>query len=200
MLWPRGLSSLPLHIEVRVMRWQYGSNKDTGARLQGVVEGAPTGAPCAEEGLISDVSLLLIIISCTQTLLNTENADSNHFTSIALAPPLVRRPYASHIVHTHFLRHWVPLGQEHSVAQPPTSGTLCFMISNTPVPLSPSNLTWKLIYSAKPTPFKSVAFLGLEWTHRFSLVYCFIMLLLLFATMDVWFCKVTLSVKKSAHK
>ena len=26
-------------------------------------------------------------------------------SSIALAPPLVQRPYAPHIVHTHFLRH-----------------------------------------------------------------------------------------------
>ena len=29
------------------------------------------------------------------------------FTSIALAPPLVRRPYAPYIVHTHILRHWL---------------------------------------------------------------------------------------------
>ena len=34
-------------------------------------------------------------------------------------------------------------------------------------------LIWKRIYSA----FKSVAFLGLEWPHCFSLVHCFIMLL-----------------------
>ena len=51
-------------------------------------------------GRLIDVPLLLIIISCTQTLLNTENDDSNFFTSIALVPPLVRRPYAPHIVHS----------------------------------------------------------------------------------------------------
>ena len=151
-----------------------------GAHWSAVCRGGGEGREGAGGRLISDVPLLLIVISCTQTLLNTENADSNHFTSIALAPPLVRRPYASHIVHTHFLRHWVPLGQEHSVAQPPTSGTLCLMTSNTPVPLSLSNLTWNRIYSAEPTPFKSVAFLGLEWPHCFSLVHCFIMLLLMF--------------------
>ena len=41
---------------------------------------------------------------------------------------------------------WLPWGQEHSVAQPPTSGTLCLMTSNTPVPfnhlqISPENVS-----------------------------------------------------------
>ena len=73
--------------------------------------GGGEGGEGAGGRLISDVPLLLIIISCTQTLLKTENADNFFFTSIALAP---------HIVHTHFLRNCVGFtpGQSEKNAKP----------------------------------------------------------------------------------
>ena len=72
-----------------------------GGHWSAVWRGGGEGGEGAGGRLIIDLPLLLIIISCTQTLLNTENDDSIFFTSIALAPPLVRRPYAPHIVHAY---------------------------------------------------------------------------------------------------